>query len=159
VKTHELEVSMEAAAVLLSLAMHDTETPVAELSGALARISGALAQSRTQLAAGTAGADEAWRANLDGDLSVCIESMQFHDRLIQQLSAVRNLLASVVHAEGTLRAGFGARRWEDLLGMLRERLSVDSRHQLFDLLMRTGVVENDGRYGSEAQEGSVELFD
>ena len=53
-------------------------------------------------------------------------------------------------------------RWEDLLSMLRERLNVDSRHQLFDLLMRTGVVENDGRYGRKPrkpQEGSIELFD
>jgi hypothetical protein len=34
VNTHELEVSMEAAAVLLSLAMRDTEHPVADLGGA-----------------------------------------------------------------------------------------------------------------------------
>jgi hypothetical protein len=163
VKTHELEVSMEAAAVLLSLAMHDTETPVAELGGALARMGGSLAELRKRAAAG-AGADEAWRARLDNDLATCIESLQFHDRLIQQLAAVRNLLASVAHEKGTPNmTGFGARRWEDLLGMLRERLNVDSRHQLFDLLMRTGVVENDGRHGSEAHkanvEGSIELFD
>jgi hypothetical protein len=150
---------MEAAAVLLSLAMHDTETPVAELGGALARMGSSLTEWRKKVAGG-GGIDEACRARLDSDLAVCIESLQFHDRLIQQLAAVRNLLASVVHEEDTLNmAGFGARRWENLLGMLRERLSVDSRHQLFDLLMRTGVVENDGRYGSEAQEGTIELFD
>ena len=163
VKTHELEVSMEAAAVLLSLAIHDTETPVAELGGALARMGSLLNELRKRAAAG-AGVDQAWRARLDNDLSICIESLQFHDRLIQQLAAVRNLLASVAHEEGAPNmTGFGARRWEDLLGMLRERLNVDSRHQLFDLLMRTGVVENDGRNGTEAQkanvEGSIELFD
>jgi hypothetical protein len=159
VKTHELEVSMEAAAVLLSLAMHDTETPVADLGSALARIAGSLTEWRRHTAAGGA-VDEKWRARLDTDLAVCIESLQFHDRLIQQLAAVRKLLVSVVHEEDTLNmAGFGARRWEDLLGMLRQRLSVDSRHQLFDLLMRTGVVENDGRYQGETKEGTVELFD
>ena len=90
----------------------------------------------------------------------CVESLQFHDRLIQQLAAVRKLLVRVVHEQDTLNmAGFGARRWEDLLSMLRERLSVDSRHQLFDLLMRTGVVENDGRYQNDCKEGTVELFD
>ena len=151
---------MEAAAVLLSLAMHDTETPVAELGGALARIGGSLTEMRKRMATGSAGADDAWRANLDNDLAVCIESLQFHDRLIQQLAAVRKLLASVVHEGDTVNmAGFGAQRWENLLSMLRERLSVDTRHQLFDLLMRRGIVENDGRYGQQAQEGSIELFD
>lgn len=161
--THELEVSMEAAAVLLSLAMHDTETPVAELGGALARMGHLLGELRKRATHG-ASADKAWQARLENDLSICIESLQFHDRLIQQLAAVRNLLASVAHEEGApAMTGFGARRWEDLLGMLRERLSVDSRHQLFDLLMRTGIVENDGRHGAQAQkanlEGSIELFD
>jgi hypothetical protein len=159
VKTHELEISMEAAAVLLSLAMHDTETPVADLGGALARMNGSLNEWRRQAATGGA-VDDATRARLESDLAVCIEGLQFHDRLIQQLAAVRKLLVRVVHQEDTLNmAGFGARRWEDLLTMLRERLSVDSRHQLFDLLMRTGVVENDGRYQGETKEGTVELFD
>jgi hypothetical protein len=167
VKTHELEVSMEAAAVLLSLAMRDTEYPVADLGGALARIGGSLTEWRRRLNAergappqlmGSADADS-WRARLEGDVAVCIESLQFHDRLIQQLAAVRNLLASVVHTGPLDMAGFGAQRWEEMLRMLRERLNVDSQHQLFDLLMRTGVVDADGRYGNEAEEGSVELFD
>jgi hypothetical protein len=42
--------------------------------------------------------------------------------------------------------------------MLRDRLSADQHHQLFDLLMRTGQV--DGELGVEMtpSEGSVELF-
>ncbi len=171
VKTHELEVSMEAAAVLLSLAMRDTEEPVADLGGALARIGASLTEWRKHLISERSvrppviGTDEggahsdAWRNRLEGDVAVCIESLQFHDRLIQQLAAVRNLLASLVR-EGPLDvAGFGAQRWEEMLRMLRERLSEDSQHQLFDLLMRTGVIDVDGRHESEAEEGSVELFD
>ncbi|MEP7244421.1 MAG: hypothetical protein ABI885_12180 [Gammaproteobacteria bacterium] len=158
VKAHELEVSMEAAAVLLSLAMRDTEHPVADLGGALARIGGSLNELRKRLDAPRDDA-AAWRARLEDDVLVCIESLQFHDRLIQQLAAVRNLLASLVR-EGPLEvSGFGARRWEEMLRMLRERLSADSQHQLFDLLIRTGVVDSDGRYGPEAKEGSIELFD
>ncbi|MGH8239917.1 MAG: hypothetical protein ACREXP_23290, partial [Steroidobacteraceae bacterium] len=64
-KTHELEVSMEAAAVLLSLAIHDTETPVAELGGALARMGGSLTELRKRAADGAMDADDAWRASLD----------------------------------------------------------------------------------------------
>ncbi|HEV7715655.1 MAG TPA: hypothetical protein VGO53_08665 [Steroidobacteraceae bacterium] len=144
-KTHELEVSMEAAAVLLSLAMRDTENPVADLGNALSRM-------LTELRSGH-GAPHA-----EGDIAICIESLQFHDRLIQQLAAVRNLLASVVNDGPLDVSGFGAKRWEEMLTMLRDRLSVDSQHQLFNLLMRTGVVDFHGRPSLEAQEGSVELF-
>ena len=164
-KTHELEVSMEAAAVLLSLAMRDTEVPVADLGGALSRIGGSLTEWRKRLAADAAARmtgnpdDDAWRKRLEGDVAVCIESLQFHDRLIQQLAAVRNLLASVAH-EGPLHlSGFGGQRWDEMLDMLRERLSEDSQHKLFELLMRTGAVDSGRRHGTEAREGSIELFD
>jgi hypothetical protein len=139
-----MEVSMEAAAVLLSLAMRDTETPVSQLCDALKRIAHA--------APVTNG------ANLANDVAVCIQSLQFHDRLIQQLAAVRGLLASVVNAGPLDVSGFGAHRWEELLRMLRERLSEDSQHHLFNLLLRTGIVDVAGQRNLQAEEGSVELF-
>src|SRR4051812_25148108 len=135
-----MEVSMEAAAVLLSLAMRDTENPVADLCGALRRIS------------------HAANPTLTADIAVCIQSLQFHDRLIQQLAAVRGLLASVVTDEPLNVTGFGAHRWEEMLKMLRERLSEDSQHHLFNLLLRTGVVAVDGHCHAQEAEGSVELF-
>ena len=135
---------MEAAAVLLSLAMRDTESPVSDLCGALKRIAHAVPRAN--------GSD------VDKDVTVCIQSLQFHDRLIQQLAAVRGLLASVV-SEGPLDlTGFGAHRWEEMLRMLRERLSEDSQHHLFNLLLRTGVVDVAGQRNLQAEEGSVELF-
>lgn len=154
---------MEAAAVLLSLAMRDTEEPVAGLAGALSRIGASLTELRKRagMARSPAGSDvdmETWRMQLEQDLSLCIESLQFHDRLIQQLAAVRNLLASVSDDDALEVSGFGAQRWEEMLRMLRERLSADSQHQLFNLLMRTGVVDYDGRWSLNAREGSIELF-
>jgi hypothetical protein len=135
-----MEVSMEAAAVLLSLAMRDTEHPVADLCSALRRIS------------------HAAQPALAKDVAKCIQSLQFHDRLIQQLAAVRGLLASVV-MEGPLDVtGFGAHRWEEMLKMLREKLSEDSQHHLFNLLLRTGIVDGDGQCNLQEAEGSVELF-
>ena len=131
---------MEAAAVLLSLAMRDTESPVADLCGALRRLSHAASPS------------------LAKDVAVCIQSLQFHDRLIQQLAAVRGLLASVVTEEPLDVTGFGAHRWEEMLKMLRERLSEDSQHHLFNLLLRTGVVDVGGQRNLQEAEGTVELF-
>lgn len=139
-----MEVSMEAAAVLLSLAMHDTESPVSELCGALRRI----AQTAPPAQSGA----------MAKDVAVCIESLQFHDRLIQQLAAVRGLLASVVSERPLEVTGFGAHRWEEMLHMLRERLSEDSQHHLFNLLLRTGVVDVAGQANLQDAEGSVELF-
>lgn len=164
-KAHEMEVSMEAAAVLLSLAMRDTENPVSELCDALKRIGGQLAELRTRTGTDAArppglvnGDAEAFRKRLERDVGVCIQSLQFHDRLIQQLAAVRGLLASVVNDAPLDVSGFGAHRWEEMLRMLRERLSEDSQHHLFNLLLRTGVVDVEGHRNLQAQEGSVELF-
>ncbi len=152
---------MEAAAVLLSLAMRDTETPVSDLCDALKRIGASLAQLRGG-APGPAllanGAGDAFRETLEKDVDICIESLQFHDRLIQQLAAVRRLLASVVDERPLDLTGFGAHRWEEMLRMLRERLSEDSQHHLFNLLLRTGIVDVDGQRHLQAAEGSIELF-
>jgi hypothetical protein len=143
-----MEVSMEAAAVLLSLAMRDTESPIANLCGALRRIGGSL---------GVDG-DPELRKQLAGDVAVCIESLQFHDRLIQQLAAVRALLASVAADSTVELKGFGAHRWEELLGTLKVKLGTDSQHHLFNLLLRKGILDVDGQCHLQAAEGSVELF-
>jgi hypothetical protein len=45
-----------------------------------------------------------------------------------------------------------------MLKMLRERLSEDSQHHLFNLLLRTGIVDGDGQCNLQEAEGSVELF-
>jgi len=154
----DLDVSVQAAAVLLSLAMRDTESPVTDLGQALSRMVSTVTSLRSNGQSHTNGHSEGRQMALESELSVCIQSLQFHDRLIQQLAAVRNLLTGLA-SHGPLNvAGFGAQRWEELLAVLRDRLSADQHHQLFDLLMRTGVV--DGELGAEITpaEGSVELF-
>ncbi len=155
----DMEVSVQAAAVLLSLAMRDTEHPVSDLGQALSRMVSTVTalgeHDARQLSEAEAGPE---RARLVGELSLCIQSLQFHDRLIQQLAAVRNLLTSL-GSHGTLDlAGFGAQRWEELLEVLKHRLSADAHHQLFDLLMRTGAVPNELLGDALQTEGSVELF-
>ena len=155
----DLDVSVQAAAVLLSLAMRDTESPVTDLGQALSRMVSTVTSLRSNGQQPHAnGHSEGRQMALESELSVCIQSLQFHDRLIQQLAAVRNLLTGLA-SHGPLNvAGFGAQRWEELLTALRDRLSADQHHQLFDLLMRTGVVDSDLGADTTPAEGSVELF-
>jgi hypothetical protein len=159
-KAPDLDVSVQAAAVLLSLAMRDTESPVTDLGQALSRMVTTVTELRARAANGAPvnGNAEERQMQLEGELYLCIQSLQFHDRLIQQLAAVRNLLTSLTSHGNLDVAGFGAQRWEELLRMLRERLSTDSHNQLFDLLMRTGAVDNDPLGEALPGEGSVELF-
>ncbi|HEU4623188.1 MAG TPA: hypothetical protein VFS52_00375 [Steroidobacteraceae bacterium] len=77
------------AAELLGTAMRDTEAPVMQMAGALTRISHALGR-----AAAASDANPCGCAHLKRDIAICIESLQFHDRLIQQLTAVRRLMGS-----------------------------------------------------------------
>jgi hypothetical protein len=159
-KAPDMDVSVQAAAVLLSLAMRDTESPVSDLGQALSRMVSTVTALRSNVAQKPVNGDHAHyrQDQLESELSLCIQSLQFHDRLIQQLAAVRNLLTSL-GAHGKLDvAGFGAQRWEELLKMLRDRLSADQHHQVFDLLMRTGTLDAELRGETLPAEGSVELF-
>jgi hypothetical protein len=93
-------VTNDRAAELLGTAMRDTEAPVMEMAGALTRISNALV--RAQAAVDDDACD---CAHLKQDIAICIQSLQFHDRLIQQLTAVRRLMGSAP-MEGELASGF-----------------------------------------------------
>ena len=74
--------ALEASAALIELAMSESHRPVDELSKALERISRQLSAATTMC-----------REQLARDIAVCIESLQFHDRMLQQLSRARMLVA------------------------------------------------------------------
>jgi len=143
-----LEVSTEAAAILLAFAMRESEAPAVELGGALERIGQALRPLDGALG----------RELLACDLAACVRALQFHDRLMQQLAVIRNLLTRLTDHPLPQMAGFGALRWEELLTALRERLAAVSHEELFELLVRTGGVGVPGAGGAEQAEGSTELF-
>ena len=92
-------IDSDVAAELLGTAMRDTEVPVMEMAGALARISTVLVRSQAAEAA------DCGCAALKNDIAICIQSLQFHDRLIQQLTAVRRLMGSEP-APGDVASGF-----------------------------------------------------
>jgi hypothetical protein len=93
-------VPTDRAAELLGTAMRDTEAPVMEMAGALTRISNALVRAQASVKDDRCGC-----AHLKQDIAICIQSLQFHDRLSQQLTAVRRLMGSAP-MEGELASGF-----------------------------------------------------
>jgi hypothetical protein len=89
--------AIESAGVLLVQAMQESDPPITQLSGALARMVAALSEMRTQVnhlpESSQAAASRAAVEALAREICVCIENLQFHDRLIQQLTQVRERLA------------------------------------------------------------------
>lgn len=84
--------------MLLIHGLQQSDMPISQLSGALARMSQTLTDVGTPLfgaAAAEADADlQVLRNAFARDIAVCIESLQFHDRLMQQLSQARDLLTA-----------------------------------------------------------------
>jgi hypothetical protein len=137
----DLACAAATASALIELALAESQRPVTELGEALSRVSAAVA----------AGA-----APAASDLDACIECLQFHDRMMQQLSQVRDLLAAVA-ASGSPDAAGGRQSWPVLMENLRARFTSESHRILFNLLMpdSEGVSHAPSLHASE---GSVELF-
>ena len=148
---------VEAAAALIQLSLHESHGPVEDLSGALGRMA-QLVQTRPDTP--TTAAEI--QSQLARDVAVCIESLQFHDRLAQQLTQVRNILATLAFSEvPTDVAGRplngDPHNWMVLVENLRARFTSESHRILFNLLLP----DTGGRPGVpalHANEGSVELF-
>ena len=144
---------IEAAAALIELCLHESNGPVEELSSSLARMA--------QLVQGDDD-PRATRAQLAREVAVCIENLQFHDRLTQQLTQVRNLLAALAFSDvptdmaGRPLAG-DPHNWQVLLENLRGRFTSDSHRILFNLLL-PGTGGRTTVPALHANEGSVELF-
>ena len=137
---------VEAAAALIELALHESDGPVEDLGGALTRLA-LLVQPKP---GDGVGGDPQLREQVAREVAICIESLQFHDRLTQQLTQVRNLLATLV-LKGDQH------NWMVLLENLRARFTSDSHRILFNLLL-PGTGGRTSVPSLHANEGSVELF-
>ena len=165
-RAEERTAAVEVAVALLAQAMHESHTPVQVLGGALEHMTRALQQQgraleRARALAGRAGATAreltSAHETLLRELAVCIESLQFHDRMMQQLAHVRECLAALLLPS---QAEAESPRWSELRGRLAARLASDSQRALLDLLVPAG-----GAYATPGElrklntsEGSVELF-
>ena len=148
---------VEAAAALIQLSLHESNGPVEDLSGALGRMAQLVQAKPDTLTTATE-----IQNRLARDVAVCIESLQFHDRLAQQLTQVRNILATLAFSDvptdiaGRPLEG-DPHQWMVLVENLRARFTSESHRILFNLLLP----ETGGRPGVpalHANEGSVELF-
>jgi hypothetical protein len=145
--------AMQAAAALIALAMHESQVPIVELGRSLTRLAARLNGDGASDVQFDGGAQA--RATLAGELAICIENLQFHDRLMQQLTQVRNLLASL--AAETLPASADQKSWNVLVENIRSRFTSDSHRILFNLLLPVSGVPMTAP-SLHANEGSIELF-
>jgi len=132
----QLAQAVRIATALIELALQDSLAPIATLARALARI--AAAAPPPALAA---------------ELAACIESLQFHDRMTQQLTAVRALLAGAV---GDPARAHEPRDWPALRARLHTHVTTDSQRMLFNLPRPAG--EEPGPARAHAADDGVELF-
>lgn len=133
----ELGRAAAAAAALIELSIRESLVPVEALGRALSRIAAAPESAR----------------ELRADVAVCIESLQFHDRMVQQLTQVRDLLACAAARRPVTTDSLG---WPVLRERLRAHFTSESHRMLFNLLMPGE--DGDKPVRLHAEEGSVELF-
>jgi ATP/maltotriose-dependent transcriptional regulator MalT len=79
--------TVERAAGLLVHSMQQADTPIAELSEALARMAQTLNDPAMEV--------QNLRAEFARNIAVCIESLQSYDRLMQQLAQARDILTGL----------------------------------------------------------------
>jgi hypothetical protein len=138
----DLACAAATAAALIELALSESQRPVSELGEALSRVNAAAFAGTTPAAS---------------DLETCVECLQFHDRMVQQLSQVRDLLSAVAATGAADTSPGGRQSWPVLMENLRARFTSESHRILFNLLMP----DSDGQShvpSLHASEGSVELF-
>jgi hypothetical protein len=95
------DAATERATALLALGLQQSAAPISELGAALARMARALDEAGAPLFDSPAAVPDRpaeadlrrLRAALARDVAVCIECLQFHDRLTQQLSQAHDLLS------------------------------------------------------------------
>jgi hypothetical protein len=149
----EQAATLEAIAAMLAIAMQESQRPIEKLAGALTRMARALAESAPTGA-------EPHREVFERELAVCIQGLQFHDRLMQQLAHVRNCVAAVHAGNPNAAPEDNDAYWVELRAGMRRRLSSDAQRAMLDLLLPPpGTHGGTGVYRQlHASEGSVELF-
>jgi hypothetical protein len=98
------DAAVEQATALLVHSMQQSDSPISDLGDALARMAQTLntvgAPPFTAGVGEPAGPLQSLRESLDRDIAVCIQSLQFHDRLMQQLTQARDLLTGAIPSGG-----------------------------------------------------------
>ncbi len=134
---------LQATAAFLALAMHESQRPVNVLGGALERMAEAIARAD--------------RAAAERELAVCVENLQFHDRLMQQLTQIRSCITSLAAAEADRMLHPGEPSWSALKRELSQGMLADAQRLLLELLLPADA-HGKAHLPSAPREGSVDLF-
>ena len=166
----ELVAILGLAASQIEVAVREGEAPVATLGasvGALDAAAAVLDGCLGQLPEGPGTADvrhllEAQRDALRHRARDATVALQFHDRLVQRLTHVRDSLAALGAFVGSHARGGSAADWDGLRLRIRSQYSMEQERLMFDLLVAgatpTQVLNAlaDLRTGGAA--GHVDLF-
>jgi hypothetical protein len=149
VRTCEQPVIALAAVVSqLDLALRESRAPVQELGEAIARLSAGLEAPQD-------------RMQLRREISQCLESLQFYDRLTQHVSHLLDFISDMTAMmDSATRGEESAMSWTELRARLRRRLISDQQRDLLDLLLPPPNQSPLPRPEPEshADPGSIELF-
>jgi len=158
--------AIEGATVQIELALSETHSPVEFLGETIRQLASVLRDVDLDDSS-TQGAEVgAQLERLRSDLSRSIEKLQYHDRMVQHLSHVRDYLASIANQldrDGSFSSDAlddSDEAWEALRLRLRERLISDAQRELFDLVLKAEhAPERSNAKGDDyAAQGSIELF-
>jgi hypothetical protein len=157
--------------VQIELALSETHAPIEFLGETIRALADILNRMEMDDAGNVVGPDGDrpvdQLAALRSGLCASIEKLQFHDRMVQHLSHVRDYLASIANKLNN-ESGFNCEdigsteeAWADLNSRLRTRLISDAEREMFDLVLGSGKTPNqvaEARKNDYAAQGSIELF-
>lgn len=159
--------ALEGASVQIELALRESHGPVEQLGETVRRLSKMLREHSRQVGSQDAGGSaDSELAELRGCLATSIEKLQYHDRMVQHLTHVRDYLAAIANrldvddTYHATNAAPSAEDWEALRDRLRERLTSGAQRELFDLVLgeSEGAEAQRPTQDDYAAQGSVELF-
>lgn len=146
---------LQAASEQIALALRDSQPSIAALGQSLGRLA--------QLLSGELP-DAAFQqklATLRAELARAVTGLQFHDRMTQHLTHVRDYLASSAEQIGT-EPGIPGEPWASLHQKLADRLLSDT-HRMYlgknfpaDFLANRGNLSREDR--GAASPGDIDLF-
>jgi len=131
----------------LELALRESQGPLQRLTDSIVRID--------QIAR------DAGTPQLGRELAVCLEQLQFYDRMTQHLSHLRDFMSNMTVAiESGTRDGHSEADWERMRNRFRERLISDAQRGLLDLIAPAADARAPGcaPQPRHAEPGSIELF-
>lgn len=156
--------AIEAATVQIELALSETYAPVQELGDVIQNL--AVTLGKLSEKQGTDPEIDDMLKQLRTDLSNCIVKLQFHDRMVQHLTHVRDYLASIAN-QLLEESNFDPERtssyvnpWPDLHERIRQRLISDAEREVLDLVLDKGLAAfySESKRNDFAAQGSIDLF-